>query len=458
MTSQKIKNQGRIFSRLTLQDWRQFSTIDIEFHPSLTVITGANGAGKSTILGMLSNHFGWNKRYFATPSTQRKTNGVFSYMLQGIQKLKRLESSPYPPNHLPIGLLIYSDNQTSTPVAINGEASYNVQFYFQKDVPGMIVSSHRAIPHYQQVTTIPTTAINIEQTSSVFYSEMIDRMSGGNSRSSSTFRIKEALIAMATFGEGNSYVDGDKSILNVFLSFNDVLKKILPPSLGFKKLGIRTPEVILETESGDFLLDSASGGIMALIELAWQLHIFDVVQREKYLNTRYVVTIDEPENHLHPSMQRTLMSNLISAFPLAQFIIATHSPFMVSSVKDSHVYVLSYIRNEEENQEYLSNTEKSFLTPRPNVKVYSMKLEDSDKTGTANEVLREVLGVPATIPSWVQSEISTIVEKYSVPQVINEKFISQLREELRSIKCEEFFPEIIAGITFATVKSKRDIK
>jgi hypothetical protein len=34
-----------MFSRLTLNNWRQFSQINIEFHPRLTVLTGANGSG-----------------------------------------------------------------------------------------------------------------------------------------------------------------------------------------------------------------------------------------------------------------------------------------------------------------------------------------------------------------------------------------------------------------------------
>src|ERR1700684_3254096 len=46
------------------------------------------------------------------------------------------------------------------------------------------------------------------------------------------------------------------------------------------------------------------------------------------------------ENHLHPSLQRSLFVKLVEAFPLTQFIIATHSPFIVSGLKDSNVYVL----------------------------------------------------------------------------------------------------------------------
>lgn len=42
-----------MFTRIKIEDWRQFSNIDITFHEHLTVLTGANGAGKTTVLNLL---------------------------------------------------------------------------------------------------------------------------------------------------------------------------------------------------------------------------------------------------------------------------------------------------------------------------------------------------------------------------------------------------------------------
>ena len=47
-----------MFKRLNVKGWRQFSDIDIEFHEHLTILTGANGAGKTTILNLLSKNIG----------------------------------------------------------------------------------------------------------------------------------------------------------------------------------------------------------------------------------------------------------------------------------------------------------------------------------------------------------------------------------------------------------------
>ena len=55
-----------MFKRLKISDWRQFSNVDISFHPHLTVLTGANGAGKTTILNLLSQSTGWDPQFVSS--------------------------------------------------------------------------------------------------------------------------------------------------------------------------------------------------------------------------------------------------------------------------------------------------------------------------------------------------------------------------------------------------------
>lgn len=53
------------------------------------------------------------------------------------------------------------------------------------------------------------------------------------------------------------------------------------------------------------------------------------------------VLIDEIDAHLHVSIQRKIFSFFAKAFPRIQFIITTHSPFVVQSVNDAVIYDLS---------------------------------------------------------------------------------------------------------------------
>src|SRR5262249_23746300 len=189
----------------------------------------------------------------------------------------------------------------------------------------------------------------------------------------------------------------------LFAGFEDTLRKVLPKPLGFNKLIIRSPEIVLSTNSGDFLIDASSGGVIKIIEVAWQIYFYS------QLYPKFVLTMDEPENHLHPAMQREFLGNFTAAFPTAQMVIVTHSPFMVSSMKDSSVYVLRFADTERVQSE---DQEAETAGTAHHVRVVSEKLDTVNKAGTAAEILRDALGVPTTIPDWAEHRLREIIESH----------------------------------------------
>lgn len=174
----------------------------------------------------------------------------------------------------------------------------------------------------------------------------------------------------------------------------------------------------METLSGDFTIDSVSGGIASIIELTWQIYMYPN-QTEKY-----TIIIDEPENHLHPELQRSLLPNLIEAFPNVQFIVATHNPFIITSIPSSKVYVLDY---------------------NDSNKIESYKLDDINKSGTSNDILRDVLGLESTMPIWAEEKLNQIVNDYST-KPLNESNLSSLRKNLESIGLEKYIPKTIVDL------------
>ena len=52
--------------------------------------------------------------------------------------------------------------------------------------------------------------------------------------------------------------------------------------------------------------------------------------------------IDEIESHLHPRWQRRILPALKAALPKTQIIVATHSPFVISSTEDAIVHILDW--------------------------------------------------------------------------------------------------------------------
>ncbi len=422
---------GQKFRFLKVEGWRQFDQIDIALHPRLTIITGANGAGKSSILRLFSRHFGFDKPYLATPQFVdgkfQYYEGLLSGWLGAIGRLFfRQDADPK------IGQITYSDGTIAELyVPRSGGAQYHLTFSRMPSMPGIHVDSHHAVLTYQSVGNVPAHLTDPEQILNYYNNEVRNLYGGHHTGVSPIFRMKESIISMVVFGEKTSRGAGNPVLVNALNGFVDVLKKILPPSLGFIDLEVRQNEIVVKTSTGTFMLDAASGGISTLFDIAWRLYMFGLS------NPEFVVTMDEPENHLHPSMQRSLLSRLLDAFPRAQFIVATHSPFIVSSVKDSSVYVLRYRDAVHQEGEVIPETATA--------RVFSEKLDTINRASSANSILRDVLGVEATVPEWVVDDVQRIVAQYGEVKLTSET-LSKLREDLKSLGYEDQYPAALADL------------
>ncbi|WP_162147740.1 AAA family ATPase [Hydrogenophaga sp. PBL-H3] len=328
-------------------------------------------------------------------------------------------SEPVGPQ-MPVGSIVYAnDVHAALTVPTNNPGSaYDVNVNGQQSVEGLHIPSHRATYSYQQVQTIPTVP---RRRADVFnnYSGLIrTRFSGGHTQWSPQYYMKETLISLATFGYGNAAVEADPESAKIFEDFQEVLRRMLPPKLGFQRLMVRIPEVVLVTNTGNFSIDAVSGGAAAVIDLAWQVFMYQPA------GNAFVVTLDEPENHLHPELQRRVLADLLAAFPQVQFVVATHSPFIVGSVPESHVYVLDY---DDTN------------------KVNSSLLDTVNKAGSANEILRDVLGLDFTMPVWVETKLEGLVARYSERDFTSE-IVTELRREMDELGLAKHAPQTIAKL------------
>ncbi|MCH8080513.1 MAG: AAA family ATPase [Proteobacteria bacterium] len=135
----------------------------------------------------------------------------------------------------------------------------------------------------------------------------------------------------------------------------------------------------------------------------------------------FTVLIDEVENHLHPTMQRAILPDLLSAFPRARFIVATHSPLIVGSVKESEVYVLRYSEIHA---------------------ILSERLDFAERPRTASEVLNEALGVSFTYPIWAERALEQIAAKFASRE-LNDQSIQDLQAELKAAGLDQLLPKVL---------------
>lgn len=109
---------------------------------------------------------------------------------------------------------------------------------------------------------------------------------------------------------------------------------------------------IIEEGRKPFGFDQLSDGYSAAIQIVADL-ILRMEQnwlKEGILSSydvEGVVLIDELETHLHISLQRKILPFLTEFFPRIQFIVATHSPYILNSIEDCVIFDLeNHIRME----------------------------------------------------------------------------------------------------------------
>lgn len=402
------------FAGISLRQWRQFAEVDLDLNQQTTIITGANGAGKTTILTALSMHFGWSLSFVSTPSRRNtRLKNLWSDVYS--DKIYEPSDDADPPNdRVQVGAIRYDNGHVCpllTQVFVG--ANYQLEYSSIQPVTGMYIPSHRPAAVFNPITNIPTNPVEAQSHYQQYQQFMIQLFGGGNARNPGTVQ-KQSLISFAVFGEGNSSVRPNREFLDLFEDFQQKLKILMPEEVGFERLEVRSGDLVIVSRSGDFAVDAMSGGINAVFSIAWQISMFGANL------TSNTVIIDEPENHLHPSMQRTLLPALARAYPSTRFIVSTHSPFIITSFPEAAVYGLSH------------NARK---------KVVSARLDISDLSGTPNTILREILGVESTLPIWVEDRVRSVLRDASnlgpeergqrVMELLNELNISDSISDLR---------------------------
>lgn len=366
------------FKRLTLTDWRQFDCVDISLLDQICILTGPNGCGKTTILNVLGKHFGWNTHFVAPAELgYRSSKRLWSDYRKKHDDIFEPEAGQYE-----VGRIEYDSGAicTLSSTRFHSTSQYELKYGPLPVVDGLHIPSHAPAISYQPIKEIPTDPrTSVKQYES--YRQLLQLTYGTTQNrpmKNPATVLKQSLISLALMGEGNSHVAPNYEYARLFDQFQEILRIVLPDNIGFNALQITPPDVMLETGSGRFALDAMSGGINAIVVIAWQILMYGADKDS------CTVVMDEPENHLHPSMQRSLLPSLARAFPTYKFVVATHSPFIVTSSPDASVYGLVYDDERRIRSEHINYV---------------------DLSSTPDVILREILDVPTTLPIWVEEKI-----------------------------------------------------
>ena len=208
--------------------------------------------------------------------------------------------------------------------------------------------------------------------------------------------------------------DAEK-IAKWFEGFENILKKLFSDDALKLSFDYRNYIFYIEKTGGRFPITDLSDGYSSALDIVADI-ILKMQDGEKVVRTYDVpgmVFIDEIETHLHLKLQREILPLLISIFPNIQFVVTTHSPFVLNSVENAVVYDL-------ENQETVTDltdysyeiitegyfgvkTESDKL--RRNIDKLKGLLENKSRTRIEEDDLKRLINSFKSLPDVVAPEI-----------------------------------------------------
>lgn len=144
------------------------------------------------------------------------------------------------------------------------------------------------------------------------------------------------LKAERSFARDDNDQDAVKRIDAWFENFESRLKKLFhAPDL---RLIFDRKNYNFHIQIGDnepFAFNELSDGYSAVISIVTELILRMEAAGNKAHDQQGIVLIDEIETHLHVALQKEIMPFLCDFFPNVQFIVTTHSPFVLSSISNA---------------------------------------------------------------------------------------------------------------------------
>lgn len=145
-------------------------------------------------------------------------------------------------------------------------------------------------------------------------------------------------------------MEGNEALAQQEAQFFTELEKLLADIFSYPALKLEFVRENFEfyihlAEGRRVTFNHLSAGYSAFLSILTDLLLRVDLLRKELKDYRYdpcgFVFIDEPETHLHLEMQYQILPWLTRLFPNLQFIVATHSPAVASSIKNATVFDLS---------------------------------------------------------------------------------------------------------------------
>jgi len=348
----KLKN-------LKLTNFRAFKDFEIAFSSQTTVIIGHNGAGKTSILDSIAicmthltgrllsstekyNIDAWfqphditngqnkGKCIITLNSEQFNANQDFTIEVTK-ERIKAGLSFDIKPDHWfdPLKSELQNNQVTSLPIIVY----YNVhRTYPLEESPSKTKKTYNSLV-FAYEKSLKLKSPNFKTFEKWYQAQIIEE---------NAYKIKEKDFEIEL--PSLKYV---RKAINKFLSFlqPDTFGEISTKSESTTSpdFQVKSNSYLMIEKNGEIIfINQLSDGERMVIGLVAEISRRLVIANSSQpLDGDGVVLIDEIELHLHPKWQRTIVRALEQTFPKLTFILTSHSPLVLSSLRRDSIKVIS---------------------------------------------------------------------------------------------------------------------
>lgn len=243
----------------------------------------------------------------------------------------------------------------------------------------------------------------------------------------SDLKIQEALAR-------NEKLFDDADKINAwFVDFESLLKQIFQDDELKLEFNYKDYSFKICTEGKKFKFTQLSDGFSAALDIVADLIL--KMQDDNSLTRSYqregIVLIDEIETHLHLELQKIIMPFLTKTFPNIQFIVTTHSPFVLSSMENAVAFDLEHKEPISDLSDYsYSSLAEGFFGVRPESSTVRLRLDELTAL-----LSKETLSVSEKMDvKLIMDELDKIPEPV-LPSIVGEYLMLKLKnaEKIKTI-------------------------
>lgn len=325
-----------IVDKISLKNFRKYEEFEVEFNNRLTVVVGKNGTGKTSIIDAVSKLLSVLYRQLM----EYKTDSISI-------KDARIKDHV---RHTPVLLKISGESQT-----------FNISYsYFLKhngsrnsySLSEIAKLYNEKLMNDGENTILPIVcsygAARMWNAEGIYDLTKTVALRTNGYRNSINAHL--ATKDLTTWFNQMTLIELQEGKPNALLSaVTEVIKKCFDKLMNYQdtlvKCNIVEHEIEFTFNNNSLYMSQLSDGYRCAItlfaDIAYRMAILNPHLGSKVTDdTDGIVLIDEIDLHLHPEWQQKILGVLTEVFPKVQFIVTTHAPAVINSVKSDSLIIL----------------------------------------------------------------------------------------------------------------------